>query len=373
MSSVAFVYPYIPHYRIPVFKELSNTFGQNGVQIYAGSNTLDSSIKTSQHAEIPITRVKNLTIKGITFQSGLFGVCIGKQHSSIVFLGDPHFATTWVYSLIARLCGKRVLFWTHGWLSPEKTARSAVKNLFYRIPNGLLLYGERAKSIGVSHGFSANSLHVIYNSLDYTKQKKVREDLTDEIAISEMHSIDLIKNKRVFFSCVARLTAACQFNIAIEALHQLKINHGLDVPFVLIGSGPEEDGLRDLANRLNVEVIFLGELYSEEIIGSIVFNSRAVVSPGKVGLTAMHSLAYGTPVITHGEFSTQMPEFEAITPGLTGDFFEKNNPADLATILLRWHNKPKTQDERNSCIQIIEEKYNPAIQARLIREAVQTL
>ena len=44
------------------------------------------------------------------------------------------------------------------------------------------------------------------------------------------------------------------------------------------------------------------------------------VSPGNVGLTAIHSLSYGTPVLTHNNFNNQMPEVESIQPGFNGYF-----------------------------------------------------
>ena len=41
------------------------------------------------------------------------------------------------------------------------------------------------------------------------------------------------------------------------------------------------------------------------------------VSPDKVGLTAIHSMAYGRPVITHDNMDRQGPEVEAVIPGRT--------------------------------------------------------
>ena len=40
--------------------------------------------------------------------------------------------------------------------------------------------------------------------------------------------------------------------------------------------------------------------------------SDLTVSPGNIGLTAIHSLSYGTPVCSHSNFNNQMPESEAI-------------------------------------------------------------
>lgn len=368
-KKIGIVYPYTPHYRSAVFRELVANNDAMIFEIISGKNTIDKSIRTTTTpAENDHATLKNITIGKITIQLGLIGRIVKHNYDGLVFLGNPYIITTWLYALIARVLGIRVFFWTHGWLSAENSLKTVLRNTFYRLADGLLLYGDRAKDIGINHGFRPNSLFPIYNSLDYNLQRKTRQHIIDSNASSKEILPKFIANS-IYFACVARLTAACQFDIAIEALAILKKAH-VKIPLVLIGAGPEADKLKNLAKERQVEVIFLGEQYQEELIGTILLNSRAVVSPGKVGLTAMHSLAYGTPVITHGDFSTQMPEYEAITPGTTGDFFKKGDAKDLAYTLLRWYNKPRTQEERESCIQVIENKYNPRTQVRLIRDAI---
>ncbi len=76
-------------------------------------------------------------------------------------------------------------------------------------------------------------------------------------------------------------------------------------------------------NQSKGRIWLYGACYDEEIIGELIFNAQLCVSPGNVGLTAMHSLVYGTPVITHNNFSNQSPEFEAIIDGKTGSFSKK--------------------------------------------------
>ena len=76
---------------------------------------------------------------------------------------------------------------------------------------------------------------------------------------------------------------------------------------------------------LNQNVCFFGPCYDEFEIGMLIYNAALCVSPGNVGLTAIHSLSYGTPVISHNDFKHQMPEFEAIVPGETGAFFIAND------------------------------------------------
>ena len=85
----------------------------------------------------------------------------------------------------------------------------------------------------------------------------------------------------------------------------------------------------------------------------------------------MHSLVYGTPVITHNDFTDQMPEFEAIIPGKTGDFFIKDSIDDLSNSIGKWiGNMEKREDVRKSCYEIIDKFYNPTFQLQVIKNVI---
>lgn len=84
----------------------------------------------------------------------------------------------------------------------------------------------------------------------------------------------------------------------------------------------------------------------------------------------MHSLAFGTPVITHGDLEDQMPESEAVVEGRTGSFFTKGDAASLAAAIERWTHPSGVADVSKDCIQMVETYYNPKVQAALINAAV---
>ncbi len=78
-------------------------------------------------------------------------------------------------------------------------------------------------------------------------------------------------------------------------------------------------------HSLQDRVNFFGASYDEELNYRLIACSDCCISPGEVGLTAIHSLMYGTPVITHNNFDQQMPEYEAIIPKYNGDYFNFND------------------------------------------------
>ena len=132
---------------------------------------------------------------------------------------------------------------------------------------------------------------------------------------------------------------------------QLAYHEGFNFNVVLVGEGPQKQQLEKLAKNYNMQknIWFYGSCYNEEQIGELIYNADLCVSPGNIGLTAIHSLMFGTPAITHNNFSNQMPEFEAIEDNITGSFFEENNAEDLKNSIISWlQNYPKKDKKISS-------------------------
>lgn len=54
---------------------------------------------------------------------------------------------------------------------------SFLKHILDKMPMGLFVYGDYAKRLMIKEGFDENKLHVIHNSLAYSKQIKIRKQL----------------------------------------------------------------------------------------------------------------------------------------------------------------------------------------------------
>ena len=262
---------------------------------------------------------------------------------------------------------KPVYFWTHGLLNNEKGIKAYIRVLFYKLPSGLLLYGNHARNILIQKGFDPEKLHVIYNSLDYNNQIKLRDSLNEQ---------ELLKLRaNIFYNpeypqliFIGRLTRQKKLHLIIETIEILQ-NQGLKVNLLFVGEGEEKQILEKLISDkgLDKNVYFYGASYDEAINYKLIASSDICISPGEVGLTAMHSLIYGTPVITHNNFNNQMPEFEAIEKDKTGDFFEEDNYEDIALKIKRWLRKhPDKEKVKKDCYSIIDLYYNPSYQKEKI-------
>ena len=59
-------------------------------------------------------------------------------------------------------------------------------------------------------------------------------------------------------------------------------------------------------------------------------SAKVFVYPGYIGLSIMHAMGYGLPVITHHNMSNQSPEVSALRDGENGMFCQEHDSKDLS-------------------------------------------
>lgn len=366
---VAVVYHFFAHYRAAIMQALLNSKDTEYVLV---GDRLDPD-RSIEPWQPPASRFVMAPCKKLSstliWQSGVMKMATRQDIDVMIFLGNVNILSTWLAAGLGRVCGKRVIFWTHGWIRHECGLRAKMRNLFYRLADSLLLYGKRAKQIGRSNGFRTEAMYVVYNSLNYEAQRTARAKMTYERTRQVREMLFPHSNAPVLI-CTSRLTKLRGLELVLNAMSQLQ-KQGFDSCLLLVGDGPERVPLEQMANDLCLEVHFYGSCYDEDRLAELIMSANLTVAPGKVGLTAMHSLVYGTPVITHDDADNQMPEFEAITRGKTGDFFKRDDVGDLARVIKKWIAFPwPSEVTRQECYTIIDHYYNPDYQKAIIDRAV---
>lgn len=307
---------------------------------------------------------------GFHWQAGALSLAF-KPYKHYILTGDPFCFSTWFILLLNRISFKRSYLWTHGWYGDESGLKKLIKKLFFNLSHKVLLYGDYARNLMLGEGFRPEKLVTIYNSLDYDNQVKIRNSL-NKTSVYRTH----FSNDNPVLLYVGRIQSKKKIELLIDALHELGKNNS-HYNLILIGEQTDKTDINFKISQYGLDkyVWFYGPCYDENILGELIFNADVCVSPGNVGLTAMHSMVYGTPVITHNNFFNQMPEFEAIEKGITGDFFIENSLGDLCEKIVTWTNLSKEIREtvRSNCYKVIQNKYNPNIQIDKIKELISNL
>lgn len=368
MNRVLILYPYFPLYRLGVLAELSRD-SEIDLTLASDLNTLNG-VKGIPIETLEIFNwfeLRNVWFfrKKFLWQKGLFRKFWSNDFSTIIILANPYHLSTWFFSIYQRLLGKRVLFWTHGIIKQERGLKLFIRKKFLSIANNLLLYSCYSKDQLLKHGFNSCRLHVIHNSVynDYNEFTQFNWNCRKlEKETSKFHIV-----------FIGRLTPQKKLYLLMEAFYQL-IKQEIDCTLSIVGVGSELEKIKSFVveNALIDSVIFHGAIYDEELVGEILTHCDLCISPGEVGLTSIHCMQYGVPVITHGTKENQMPEFEIIVEGITGDFFEEDNLYSLIEVTKNWilTKKNKRHEIYQNCIKQVIHRYNPKFQSELISKVI---
>lgn len=376
MVTIKFFMHIAPHYRGPLWKAILENpaldahffFGDclNGIEAINFEKNGFESKKDRLH------KVKNYWWKRerLIWQTGVIKECCKNKFEYAVFTSEMSRPSTWIAAAICRLRGIKVIFWAHGLYGGEKGVKLALKKTFFRLAHKFLLYERRAKKVLVQNGFSPENLYVIFNSLDYDAHKLLQSSI-NKLTKNEVFSF-LSKPSLPVVIFIGRLTKVKKLDMLFHAVNQINEKE-IKINLIIMGDGPERRQLENIG-KMGLKgkwLHFTGACYDEEVIGNYLSFSDLCVSPGDVGLTAIHALSFGTPVGTHDNMVNQMPEAEAIQHGHNGFLFKENDVNDLKNEIEEWLNRRIDREVlRQNSYEIIDKYYNPHYQLTVIERLV---
>lgn len=366
-----------PLYTRPLWIELSSS-GEVEYTFYSSRNGF-SGIKTIDIKEsdlFPSGIFKWRFLRNVyagnllVFQFGVILKFLFSKYDAFVLSGEMHILSNWIAGIICKIRRKPLLIWGHGIYGDESSLKKILRLWFYKLADYQLLYGERARKLMIGAGFDPGRLVTVFNSLDYKYHSHLYER-TDRDDLRHLKN-ELFPNcfDKPVIVFIGRLTKEKKLSYLLEAVHLSK-SKGNSYNCLIIGNGPEMNSLKRQSDVLGMadNVCFYGPCYDEEVNARFLILAECCVSPGNVGLTAIHAMSFGTPVITHDNMANQGPEAEAIRPDETGFFFEENNPVSLSETIDKLITKGKAGMEAK-CREEVYDKWNPAKQASSFNHVV---
>ena len=353
-----------PLYRKGIFMQIDKNFS---VDWFFGDNIRGANtIKRISLDEFSNAKtLKTSQLCSLLWQENILKLIRNNKYDVFLMLGEPYYISTWIGMLYKKIFSprKRIYLWSHGWYGRENCIKKYIKRCFFGIADGTFLYGNYAKNIAIKQGNNPEKLWVIHNSLDYSKHIEIRSKLKS----SNIYK-DYFQNNYHTLIFIGRLTRTKKLNILIEAVHRLQ-NQGEIYNLVFVGDGEERSALEQLAHETKIPVWFYGSCYDDDINAKLIYNADLCISPGNVGLTAIHTMTFGTPVITHSNLKNQMPEFEAVIPGKTGDFFMEDSVESLSSAISHWFSNNLDRNLiRHNCQVEIDNNWNPDYQIGVLKD-----
>ncbi|WP_071145191.1 glycosyltransferase [Bacteroides ihuae] len=352
-------------YREAIYLDIDNTYDCEWYfeQEENGINLFDTNKLKSVH----ILKHDNFISRFYTMKGLVKMVWNRKDYDKYLMVGTPMCVSLWVLCILLKIFHprKQTYFWTHGWYGKETFAERVIKKNFHKLADDLFIYGNYAKDLLEKEGLKSSKMHVIHNSLSYDVQIELRKQMQPTNIYKEHFC-----NSNPVLIFIGRLTPVKQLDMFVDAVAKLKAE-GQNYNIVFVGDGPMRQSLEEQVEKacLKDAVWFYGVCYDEKANAELVFNSDLCVAPGNVGLTAIHTLMFGCPVVTHSNFAYQMPEFEAVKEDQTGNFFERGSADSLKTTISEWFRLNGNQREhvRKECYKEIDEQWNPKFQMKVLK------
>ncbi|MDR4485389.1 MAG: glycosyltransferase [Nitrospirales bacterium] len=297
-----------------------------------------------------------------------------EKPDAVIAQGNPYILSTWILLIWGRFVRRPVFLWTHGLLGQEAGLKGFIRLTFYRLSSALLLYGDHAKELLLNAGIDSRRMFVIYNSLDSEAQQRYLTEVKHSNITEFQSSISFRDGERVVvFS--GRLQSNKKLTVLLDAIAILRRRERI-VHIAFIGEGEERIVLMEQAERLNIasQVHFFGECYDERFIATVFLSSNLSVIPSGAGLSVMHALGYGVPVLLHDRPEMHFPEWEAVREGETGFFYRFGDTRDMADKMeYALFSIPKNNKMREACLAMIHGRYNATAHAAAIIHVVKQI
>ena len=360
---VTVIYPFVAHYRLGVFRamEADPDVAYNFV---SGLTAHEFGIPVIGVKQLPTMRiVRNLWVGPVLFQPFALRHALTADCDVTILVGDVKFLSTWMAAAILRIRKRKVLFWTIGWHRPETGFKRLARLAFYRLANGLLIYGGTAKAIGEQMGYPVARMHVVGNS---------HEPDTSPIDTAEPdYRLSAALERSTVVGAIIRPSPNKRLDLLLSAVASLR-ERGSDIGVLVVGEGSCRNTLEQMAIDLGIPADFPGAIHSPHALARIYQSILVTVVPEAIGLTAVQSLWHGRPVITCDDPYRQMPEHECVRPGITGDLYRTGDVESLAKVIEKWVARMDLEKAtvETACRNEVEAHWTSRAHALRIAEAV---
>jgi glycosyltransferase involved in cell wall biosynthesis len=274
----------LPHYRIPVFESIGKL---KGIDL-----TIAHSKKPTNNLHYKEIIIPEKKIISFHLQAGLLELI--KSFDVVIGM----FNIRWLSIIQAQFFCKRnsipFIWWGHG--MGQSMLFQKIRLFLVKRADALLLY-----DIGRAKPFIEGGI----------PKEKIFE-APNTLYISNFGYDPSIKRDSFLF--VGRLYKEKQVDELIKAFAYINKKDRQPFSLKIVGEGAERNYLEALVKDLGIdkEVQFLGKITDDEKLKKIYFSSLAYVSPGVIGLSVLHSFAYGVPVVTC-EGKNHGPEYLNLT------------------------------------------------------------
>lgn len=347
-----------PGYRTALFTKLSS-HPEVDVRLFLGDDIPDSKVKSaSDLTGISFRKMKTRFIRigkrTLPWHVGLTGELRKFRPDVILCEGESHFLG-YLQAILYKLSfgrGVSLIHWCFISLPGEPLGgvglRAKIKAFFRRFFDAFLVYSSFSKDILLSLGQPGEKIFVATNVCDTNKFIKASDRTTesrsearrklgipDRFTVLYTGTLDANKRPEIFLDLAQELNAE-RFN------------------FVLLGTGPLLDALRERTTREGLSNVSLPGRVTDEL--PLYYRGADVLLvPGRGGIVISEAMAFGVPVIVHEADGT---EHDLVLQNVTGVRLSKGDLAEFRNaIVVLAQNRTLCEKMSHECKRLIRHRF----------------
>lgn len=248
-----FILNYAPHYRTNIFRNLIRDLN---CDIYCGSK-LPSNIKKIDFREFDfkIKELQTIWFFGkLAWMKNQIKLLFSCEYHSYILTGQPFFLSDTFFIMLCFFTNKKVYIWNHSPKNQINTVRYFYNKIIFFLVDGFFLYSDLDRDLMINdYKVDKQKLHVIYNSLDYEKQLKLRDDSIDSNYYRENNFFEIPDLPIIIF--IGRLEPNKKIEWLIDAVKILKAKN-IHLNLMIVGDGVHRKFLENEALGIGGNIFF---------------------------------------------------------------------------------------------------------------------
>lgn len=361
---IAIVTNVVPQYREDMYRRLFMHYGIN-IHLYCQASIPGMNLNLVHDKfknNVTLVKVISLQKEKLSWQF-LPVIKIFRCYDTIFFYGNPRVLSNFILATLFKLLGKRTVIWGQYHTAGANRVMEKIRLFWWSYFDYLFLYTEKEAQrykmlypgkkavIGMNNGLCQGEIE---SAIAKTSTKCLEAWRTE-------HGLD---DRLMILSC-SRLDEKNRFDLFVDCLPDL-VEKYPELLWCVIGDGSAEYMLKDMAENKHVSkhILWLGAIYDQDELAPWFMSSRLLVHPGSIGLSLMHAMGYGLPVVTHDNMDLQMPEIAALEDGVNGVLYREGCKKSLISKVSMLLDNPAMLNELSKCaLKTARTEYNTEIMA----------
>jgi glycosyltransferase involved in cell wall biosynthesis len=348
----------LTHYNLPLFALLHELLGGRLCSIAGPYFFHRSPVSVTDTPGLSRIRTHNLFIRNKWAIQWPLPEEVASSEIAVLEFNPRILSNLWI--IFRRRRRRRpVILWGHGLSRRAGSSRLAgiIKKWLVGQVDAVILYGDAGMRDFLKLGLPPEKLFVAHNSVDVQSIRSLANRAPPEL------------RRHVLY--IGRLLPAKKVALLIDGFARASRDLPPEVRLIIVGDGPERKSLtaRAAERGISDRVEFMGEITDEKALARHFARSLISVSPGYIGLSAIHSMAYGVPILA-ADAEPHSPEIEALVAGRNCEFFKAGDEEALAEALEFLLSQPeKLQVMGLAALEDVTAKYSLQHMASVFMEA----